>query len=264
MTTSETRERQHFQTERQDEISRLVTAEGRVEVAELAKRFNVTTETIRRDLSELDRRRILRRVHGGAVAQQQVQHEPLLMVRDTLNAREKQAIARRAVDELPGEGSILIDSGSTLAFFADLLPDDRNLTVFTNSIPVIQSLASLESIEVHVIGGQLKKETLAMVDAVGVETVEEIAVDVLFISTDRVTLEQGFTTPFREEAAIKRAMIAAARRVVMLFDHAKVGSDQLFRFADLSDVDTIITDSSVPEATARALEAHGPAVIRVG
>ncbi len=262
MSTHETTERPRFQAERQDEIAQLVMDEGRVEVADLARRFDVTTETIRRDLSELDRRRILRRVHGGAVAYQQVRHEPKLVVRDSQYAPEKRKIARRAIEELPGEGTIIIDSGSTLAFLAEMLPDDRELTVFTNSIPVIQSLSSRESIEVNVIGGVLKKDTMAMVDDSSVETVRDLTVDVLFISTDRVSPERGFTTPYREEVAIKRAMIAAARRVVMLFDHAKVGNDQVFRFATVGEVDTIITDDAVSESTIRALEELGPQVIR--
>jgi DeoR family fructose operon transcriptional repressor len=261
MTTPDTTDRPRFQSERQDEIARLVFDRGRVEVADLARRFAVTTETVRRDLSELDRQRILRRVHGGAVAYQQVRHEPKLTIRDTLHAVEKRKIARRAVDELPGEGTILIDSGSTLGFFAALLPDDRELTVFTNSIPVIQSLSVREAIEVNVIGGLLKRNTLAMVDGTSVDTVRDLTVDVLFISTDGVSPERGFTTPYREEVAIKRAMIAAARRVVMLFDNGKVGNDQVLRFATVDEVDTIVTDDGVPAATIEALRALGPQVI---
>jgi DeoR family fructose operon transcriptional repressor len=182
-------------------------------------------------------------------------------VRDTQNAAEKRRIARRAVEELPGEGTIMIDSGSTLSFFAELLPDDRELIVFTNSIPVIQSLSARKAIEVNVIGGLLKKNTMAMVDDTGVDTIRDLTVDALFISTDRVSPERGFTTPYREEVAIKRAMIAAARRVVMLFDHAKVGNDQIFRFAAVEEVDTIVTDDGVEPSVIQALGQLGPQVI---
>jgi len=262
MTVHEPTERPRFQSERQNEIARLVFSEGRVEVADLARRFAVTTETIRRDLSELDRQRVLRRVHGGAVAYQSVRHEPSLIVRDTQHAAEKRKIARRAVEELPGEGTILIDSGSTLSFLAELLPNDRRLTVFTNSIPVIQSLSGRDAIEVNVIGGLLRKNTMAMVDAAGVDMIRDLTVDAAFISTDRVSAERGFTTPYRGEVAIKRAMIAAARRVVMLFDHAKVGNDQLYRFAAVEEIDTIVTDDGVPDGTISAFRALGPQVIR--
>lgn len=262
MTTYEAGDRARFQSERQDEIARLILDEGRVEVADLAQRFSVTTETIRRDLSQLDREQILRRVHGGAVPHQSVRHEPRVAVREALHAVEKHKIARRAVEELPGGGSIMIDSGSTLSIFAGMLPEDVELTVFTNSIPVIRSLALRPAVEVNVIGGLLRKETMAMVDSTGVDMVRELTVDVLFISTDRISPDRGFTTPYRPEVAIKQAMIEAARRVVMLFDHTKVGTDQLFRFANVGDVDTIITDDGIAPSTIHALEELGPQVIR--
>jgi DeoR family fructose operon transcriptional repressor len=261
MTSHETDERPRFQSERQDEITRLVFDKGRVEVADLARRFAVTTETIRRDLSELDRRRVVRRVHGGAIPYQSLRHEPRLVVRDTQHADEKRRIARRAVEELPGEGTIMIDSGSTLGFFAEMLPHDRELTVFTNSIPVIQSLSTSDRFEINVIGGLLRKNTMAMVDPSGVDTVRQLVVDVLFISCDGASPERGFTTPYRQEVAIKRAMIASARRVVMLFDHGKVGADQVFRFATVNEIDTVITDDGVAPAVLTALRSLGPQVI---
>ena len=263
MTTQPTGERTRFQSERQREIAQLVYDNGRVEVSDLAGRFSVTTETIRRDLSELARHHVVRRVHGGAIAYESLGYEPMLIVRDTQNAEQKRKIARRAIEELPSAGSVMIDSGSTLSILADMLPDDRELTVFTNSVPVIQALTAREAVEVNVIGGLLRKNTMAMVDSTGVDTVRDLVVDMLFISCDGVSPEHGFTTPYRAEVAIKRAMISAARWVVMLFDHAKVGNDQVFRFAAIDEVDAIITDSAVPAATVRALQDLGPQVICV-
>jgi len=262
MATPQTEDRPRFQSERHSEIAQLVFDNGRVEVSDLARRFDVTTETIRRDLSELARRRVVRRVHGGAIAYQSLRHEPMLIVRDSQNAAEKRRIGRRAVDELPGEGSIMIDSGSTLGIFAEMLPNDRELKVFTNSIPVIQSLSARDMLEVSVIGGFLKKNTMAMVDPTSVDTVRQLTVDVLFISCDGVSPERGFTTPYREEVAIKKAMIAAARRVVMLFDHGKVGNDQIFKFADVSEMDTIVTDAATSDGAIEAFRSLGPQVIR--
>ena len=95
------------------------------------------------------------------------------------------------------------------------------------------------------------------------ETLRDITVDVAFIGCDGMSPERGFTTPFREEVAIKRAMMAAARRVVMMFDHSKVGNEQLFRFADIDEVDIIYTDSGMDDATASLLEEQGPVVVRV-
>lgn len=263
MHTQPTGERTRFQSERQREIADLVDDNGRVEVSDLARRFSVTTETIRRDLSELARHHVVRRVHGGAIAYERLRHEPMLVVRDTQNAQQKRKIARRAIEELPSAGSVIIDSGSTLSILADLFPDDRELTVFTNSIPVIQALSALQTVDVNVIGGLLRKNTMAMVDSTSVDAVRDLVVDILFISCDGVSPKHGFTTPYRQEVAIKRAMMSAARWVVMLFDHAKVGNDQVFRFAAIDEIDTIITDGAVPMATVRALQDLGPQVICV-
>ena len=101
--------------------------------------------------------------------------------------------------------------------------------------------------------------------AVDVQVVElrDLAVDVLFVGCDGMSPERGFSTPYTAEVAIKQAMMAAARRVVMMFDHSKVGNDQLYRFASLDQVDLIITGVEVNEAVAAAMEAQGPRVIRV-
>ncbi len=248
--------------ERQEVIVDLAMANGRVDVGRLAERFGVTTETIRRDLGQLQDEQLLRRVHGGAVPWQRWRYEPRLTVRDSHNAEEKQRIAKRALEELPLGGSIIIDSGSTSAHFASLLPDDRELTVVTNSIPVVQVLATNEAIDVIMIGGALKKNTMALVDSSGVETVKTMVVDLAIMSTDGASPEHGFTTPYRDEVAIKQAILSAARRTVLLMDHSKIGNDQLHRFAWIDDVDTIITGSETDDADFDALRAICPLVIR--
>ena len=122
-----------FQSERQRQIAALTLDAGRVEVAELAERFKVTTETIRRDLSELQTHRLVRRVHGGAVPWERSNFEPLLVKRNVLHAAEKRRLARKALDELPDSGTVIIDSGSTLTSLAEVIPDDRELRIVTNS-----------------------------------------------------------------------------------------------------------------------------------
>ncbi len=99
-------------------------------------------------------------------------------------------------------------------------------------------------------------------DETGVDTLRDITVDVAFIGCDGMSPERGFTTPYREEVAIKRAMMAAARRVVMMFDHSKVGNEQLFRFADIDEVDIIYSDTGMDDATVALLEEQGPVVVR--
>lgn len=250
-----------FQTERQREIATATLQAGRVEVADLAHRFGVTTETIRRDLSELQELQVVRRVHGGAVPWESDRFEPLLSVRADLQDDEKRRIALRAIGELPDKGSIIIDSGSTLSRFAETIPADCSLRIVTNSLQTAQRLSDHESTDVIVIGGKVRKNTLAMVDAQAVAAVEPLAVDTLFISSDGMSPETGLTTPYREEAALKQTMIRAARRVVALVDHSKVGHDRFVRFAAWSDIDVLITNTEVERSVVERIEALGTTVL---
>lgn len=249
-----------FQSERQSQIVAMALDRGRVEVAELAERFGVTTETVRRDLSDLQEQRILRRVHGGAMPWEPVGFEPLLSVRNDLHDGEKRRLARRAVDELPATGSIIIDSGSTLLRLAATIPPTCDLRIVTNSISIAQVLAEHKSGEIVVIGGQVRKNTLAMVDADAVTAVERMRVDTLFISSDAFTPETGLTTPYPEEAALKSAMIRAAGRVVAMVDHSKVGRDEFIRFARWTEIDVLITNTEVDPDVVQAIEATGTTV----
>jgi len=261
-TTAANQRRSLFQSERQREIVARTLQAGRVDVRELANELEVTAETIRRDLSDLQNQRLVRRVHGGAVPWNTQGFEPLLAVRNDQQVAEKRRIARLAVQEVPDSGTIIIDSGSTLTPLAEYLPRDRDLQVVTNSLLTAQVLAQNETVDVVVLGGQLRKNTLAMVDSETVAGVTQLRVDTLFISADGMSVDDGLTTPYREEAALKRAMIAAAGRVVALVDFSKIGKTHLVRFAEWSDIDVLVTDGRADDTTVARLEAAGPTVLR--
>lgn len=248
--------------ERQHRMVELAMAAGRVDVGDLAERFAVTTETIRRDLAALQEQRLVRRTHGGAVPWERWRYEPSVAVRDTVHREEKQRIAQRAIAELEGEASLLIDSGTTTAQVAHMLPRDREMTVVTNSVPVMQALVHNDAVDVVLLGGLLKKSTLAVVDPTGVEELSRIVVDLAFVGADGVSAERGFTTPHREEVEIKRAMLRSARRAVMLLDHSKFGNDHLHRIAAVDEVDGIITGVEAPDPEVSAVSALGPMVVR--
>ncbi len=250
-----------FQTERQRQILSLTIQHGRVEVAELSDRFAVTTETIRRDLSDLQRHRSVRRVHGGAVPWETAGFEPLVSIRSDQHDGEKRRLAQAAVAELPDTGSVIIDSGSTLTRFAEAIPHDCSLRIVTNSLATAQVLTEYNEVDVIVVGGKVRKNTLAMVDADAVAAVEPLSVDTLFISSDAASPGVGLTTPYREEAALKRAMIKAARRVVTLVDYSKFASDHFIRFAEWSDIDVLVTNNEVDPTVVATIEAMGTTVI---
>lgn len=251
-----------YAQERQQAILERVRASGRGDVATLAEEFDVTAETIRRDLAVLERHRLVRRTHGGALPVERLGFEPAVAAREGLLIDEKERIAKAALDEVPEEGALILDAGTTTVRLAELLPTDRELTVVTNALPVATVLAARPNITLHVIGGRIRGRTLAAVDDWAERALADLFVDVAFVGTNGLSVARGLTTPDRREAAVKRAMIAAARRTVVLADHTKVGNDVFARFGDLTDVDVVISDTGLDAETAAELEAAGPRVVR--
>lgn len=248
--------------ERQQEIVEQARSAGRVDVAWLADHFSVTTETIRRDLTSLERQGVLRRMHGGAIPVERMGFEPGLADRDSVMTTEKERIAKAALAEVPTEGSILLDAGTTTARLAEILPVDRELTVVTNAVPLVAQLAVRPKITVLLVGGRVRGRTMAAVEDWAVRALSDIYVDVAFVGTNGLSTERGLTTPDTAEAAVKRAMIGSARRTVVLADHTKVGNDCLARFGELSEVDSVITDSGLDAEVAEQLSAAGPRIVR--
>ncbi|OHV19766.1 D-beta-D-heptose 1-phosphate adenosyltransferase [Parafrankia soli] len=251
-----------YAEERQQRIADRARTEGRVDVAELSVEFGVTTETIRRDLTVLDRHGLLRRVHGGAIPVEKLGFEPALAARDAVLVAEKERIAKAALAEVPDEGAIILDAGTTTGRLAASLPVERELTVVTNSLPIAVRLAAVPTISVLHVGGRIRRRTLAGVDDWALRALADTFVDVAFLGTNGISVERGLTTPDPAESAVKRAMIGAARRTVLLADHSKVGSDRLARFGDLVDVDVLVTDTGLDERVAADLAAAGPRVVR--
>jgi DeoR family fructose operon transcriptional repressor len=232
-----------------------------VDVALLAAEFSVTTETVRRDLTVLERHGLLRRVHGGAIPVERLGFEPALATRDGLMITEKDRIAKAALAEVPVEGAILLDAGSTTARLAEELPTDRELTVVTHSVTIAMALSARPNLTLMLVGGRLRGRTLAAVDAWAIQALEDTFVEVAFMATNGISVERGLTTPDTAEAMVKRAAIASARRIVLLADHTKVGNDHFARFADVADVDTFITDTGIDPRVADDLGAAGPRVV---
>lgn len=250
-----------YAEERQQVILEHARAKGRVDVAALAEDFAVTTETIRRDLTILERHGVLRRVHGGAIPVERLGFEPALPTREGVRTAEKVRIAKAALAEVPAEGSLLLDAGSTTGQLAQLLPTDRELTVVTHSVNIALTLATRPNLTIMLVGGRLRSRSLATVDSWALRALGETFVDVAFIATNGVSVERGLTTPDSAEAMIKRAAIASGRRCVLLADHTKVGNDYFTRFAELKDIDTFITDGGIDAGAAQEIANAGPRVV---
>jgi len=251
-----------YAEERQALIARRAHSDGRVDVSALAAELTVTTETVRRDLTALERAGLLKRVHGGAIPVDRLVPEPGVADREQVGVAEKERIATAALAEVPAEGSVLLDGGTTVARLAEALPADRPLTVLTTSLPIAVALSARPALSVHVLGGRVRARTLTCVDSWALALLEGLCADVAFLGANGVSVERGLTTPDPAEAAVKTAMMRAARRSVVLADHRKLGDDHLVRFAGLDEVEVLVTDSGVDAAAAEALEAAGPRVVR--
>jgi len=248
-----------YATERQDQIELLLATQSRVGVVELAERFDVTTETIRRDLDHLESVGALRRVHGGAVSRDRAStREPSLAERLAHHGGAKAAIGARALDALGPQftGSVFLDAGTTTAAVAAaLIPrlSTARIEVVTHSLALGHTLAGVAGASLSFVGGRVRGLTAA---AVGADTVRAIAAlrpDVAFLGTNGVSASFGLSTPDPDEAAVKRAIVESARRVVVVADAEKLGAELLVGFAPLSDVDVLVTDAAPDAELASAL-----------
>ena len=240
--------------DRHSRIVEQVRGAGRVLVTELAERFDVTPETIRRDLTALDRCGSLRKVHGGAIPAPALP-ETGVTQREQVNTSAKQAIARAALEWLgPEPGTtLLVDAGTTTGAFARLLPTESNLTIITNSVLTAASLAAAGQTRVRILGGQLRGLTQAAVGPEAVEALSTLRVDVAVLGANGLSAAHGLSTPDPDEATVKRAMVRSARQVVALVDSSKIGQEHLVSFASLDDVDLLVTDVELPPALTEQL-----------
>src|SRR4051794_4291185 len=205
-----------YAEERQQAIADLVAARGRLSVNALAAEYRVTTETVRRDLSALERAGILRRVHGGAVPAGALSGlETKVGERDLAHADEKDRIAKRAVSLLPPNGgSVLLDAGTTTARLAMMIPRERQLTVVTTAVPIAARLAGSPNVRLHLLPGRVRNTTHAAVGEDTVAAIDQLRPDMAFLGTNGLSSGHGLSTPDYEEAAAKRAMVRSAHRVV--------------------------------------------------
>lgn len=248
-----------YATERHEQIELLLAAQGRVSVVDLAERFEVTTETIRRDLDHLESSGVLRRVHGGAVGRERAStREPSLAERVDHHGGAKAAIGRRALDVLGADftGSVFLDAGTTTAAVASALiprlPSTR-IEVVTHSLALGHTLAGVPGASLSLLGGRVRGLTAAAVGADTVRAIGALRPDVAFIGTNGVSANFGLSTPDPDEAAVKRAIVESARRVVVVADAEKLGAELLVGFASLSDVDVLVTDAAPDAELAAAL-----------
>jgi DeoR family transcriptional regulator of aga operon len=246
---------------RHDMIRRAIEVNGRVSIAELTDRLEVSEVTIREDLKYLEGRGVLTRVRGGAVAARGAPMEMPLEETSTTNRAEKMAIAAQAASMISSGQTVIIDVGSTTTELAKALsPELARVVVITNGLNIALILEALPGVSVIVTGGTLRPLQHSLVAPMGTLLLDQLRADVAFLGCNGVDPERGFTNSNIAEAEIKQAMVRSAEKVVFLADHDKIGVVASAFVADVSGADLLITDDRADPSVLANLRALGLAV----
>ena len=250
---------------RQQQILELVQQNNRISVLEICTLFGVSEMTARRDLQELDREGLLRRVHGGAIQNLGRSYEPPLIIRTNKQYSQKQAIGHKAAELILDGDSIALDIGTTTLEVARSLHDKRNLTVITASLPIANEIVasySLESdIRLILTGGVVRSSEWSMVGAFSARMYTQLHVDKAFIGIGGISLEDGLTEYNLEDASVKWTLLESARQVIVVADGSKFGKTAFASVGPLEAVDTIITDGGAPPGMLADLRSRGVEVL---
>jgi DeoR/GlpR family transcriptional regulator of sugar metabolism len=254
-----------MQSERRRKIVEMVQESGSRSVVDLCGLFDVSEMTIRRDLRDLDREGLLRRVHGGAVSNIGRSYEPPYPVRATRNDDRKKAIGRRAAELVLDGDSIALDIGTTTLEIARALHGKRNLTVVTASLPIaneiVSSLSLTSDVRLILTGGIVRSGELSMIGHIAARTYADFHVDKAFIGVGGMSLEDGLTEYNLEDALVKKPLLQNAHQRIVVADSSKIGRTTFTSVAPLSMVNTYITDSDIDRDTLKSLQAMGIEVL---
>jgi len=246
-----------LKTTRQARIRDLVDDRGAITVGELNEMLGVSEATIRRDLDELDHIGSLLRTHGGAVKAERVGREPPLTERHATMAAQKAAIAERAASVVRAGDTVFLGSGTTVEPMAAHLAEIGNLTVISNSLPVINTLSSTPSVDLIVIGGSFRQSELSMVGPAAVDAIMNFRADHVFMGVRAVDVRNGFTGDAIDEAMTDRAILEIGSHAVVLADSTKFGGVSTVFLAPIDAVDLLITDGGLDAGTVEAVAAAG-------
>lgn len=249
--------------ERRRKVLELARSTGSVDVVALAADLHVSKETVRRDLRVLENHGLVRRTHGGAYPVESAGFETTLEFRTTQDVPEKSRIATAAADALADAETVFIDEGFTPKLIAEALPQDRQLTVVTASLPVAAALAASEKISLLLLGGRVRGGTLATVDHWAVEMLSGFVIDLAYVGANGISRTHGLTTPDPAVSAVKAQAVRVARRRIFAGVHTRFGTASFCRFAEVPDLEAIITGTGLPPSEANRYSLMGPQVIRV-
>jgi DeoR/GlpR family transcriptional regulator of sugar metabolism len=249
---------------RRTRIVELAQLNGAVRSSELSAFFNVSVVTIRQDLSVLVKRGLLARTYGGAVALEAQKKDTAFQYRQAQHAEQKQQIGALAASLIQAGETVLLDAGTTTIEIARRIPENSDVTVVTCAVNVALEAIQRQGVNVILCGGILNPRTLAVAGHHVERVLEELHADKLFLATYALNLEKGLCERNFQGASLKRALINAAREVVVVCDSSKFNCMAPVVTAQLATVNRVITDSGISDADYEKLLHRGVAVDRAG
>lgn len=242
--------------QRQERLRDFIRGRGVVRVDEIIAELGISPATARRDLDALEATGRIKRVHGGAMSVETRLDEPLFDAKTSIQAKEKQRIAKAAAGMIHAGETVYLDGGSTVLELARLLVDREDITVVTNSLRAAIELSG-RGPQLVLVGGELRRRSQTMVGAFTRLLLEQVHITKAFMGTMGLSLEEGVTTSDPSEAYTKELVAEKADRVILLTDSSKIGKDSFARAGKLDDVDMIVTDAAIAAKRERELrKAH--------
>lgn len=243
--------------ERQKQILSLLSKQGRLSVSEIVEQFSISEATARRDLETLASQGKAQRVHGGVIAAEQAPPELPILEREGEQVDEKSRIGRAAAELIADGETVFLGSGTTVLEAAKHLRDRKNLTVITNSLPVLNALAGFKDITVVSLGGQLRESELSFIGHITEQALAELHVDKVIMGTRGISLEHGLTNDYLPETLTDRAILKIGRTVIIVADHTKVNRVATALLASLKTMHVFVTDSNAEKKFLQSLKKLG-------
>lgn len=236
-------------SEREHTILNRLMVQGAVSVAHLSSELEVSEVTIRSDLSSLEERGLLSRTHGGALPS----IHPHIFQRQNMNIEEKHRIAKAAADLVEDGDAIMIEAGTTTSLLPRYLAGKRDILIITNSIPAFESAKSNPALKITLVGGEFRDSTDSFVGRITLDTIRRFNVRCAFVGTDGFSLKSGITTHLIEGGDVISVMRERAENLVLLADSSKYGKTGVVTILPLSQINTLITDTGLPDAAKEEL-----------
>ncbi|MBP2664833.1 MAG: transcriptional regulator, DeoR family [Firmicutes bacterium] len=241
--------------ERRQTIIDLIRKEQKVYVPHLSQQFNVTEETIRRDLEKLENTGILTRTYGGAILTQHTNEDLPFPTRTIMNHELKQAIAQKAAKLISDDDTIMVDASSTSLELIHAIKNKRNLTIITNSVKITHDFVGAPFTIIST-GGILRPHSLALTGPVAHSSLQNYYVDIAIMSCKGLSLDKGIMESNEPESELKKSMISQAEKVILLADHTKFDKTAFIKLFGFEDIDYIVTDSKPSDEWANHLQKH--------